>query len=559
MSNQEQQDLQVQGVPQDSDAYINFYGLTGDPFRPDSPLFFSTPQLEKLLRLFNYLARFSRKLVLVTGDSGAGKTTLLENFVNQQDEQDLVCFFAALTTDTPQQALYEIAGQLGIDSAAGSESFEQLIKEIRDYSLQRLDQGKNCIVIIDDAHLFDQAVLEQLYQLTLDEPEQRCAIRLLLCGQASLLELMRGVVPAEVVAKTLFHQQISPFSYDEVVQYLIVHFKENAGHSKPPFSENDYRQIYQQSEGLPGRVNELAKLALTEGVSRLVARAEGGKKSQGFMALLAVILLAVGGALWWQNGQQEANNTDVAQLGVTGQIDRAEEMPKVGENELASEQIFADPEISSKPEQSKSLADAGPVEPVFELESNKNQGITASLPIPGVPSANDDVLPKKSEEVAAPKAIIQAEESVVASMAEPEMALEQPPTGKQVAAEIKTAPKLIPEERQRQAIVAQPASRLRRDAERILAFDPSEYTMQLLGSYKEESIVAVLQKLPGDENLLFFKKTHKGEPWYVLIYGHYADRAAADSAAKKLPAALKGIKPWIRGVSGIQDTVKANQ
>ena len=93
MSDLDQQGLQSQGVSQDADAYINYYGLTGDPFNPENALFFTSAQLEKLLRLFNYLARFSRKLVVVTGSSGVGKTTLLENFVNQQSEQDLVCFF----------------------------------------------------------------------------------------------------------------------------------------------------------------------------------------------------------------------------------------------------------------------------------------------------------------------------------------------------------------------------------------------------------------------------------------------------------------------------------
>jgi DamX protein len=111
-------------------------------------------------------------------------------------------------------------------------------------------------------------------------------------------------------------------------------------------------------------------------------------------------------------------------------------------------------------------------------------------------------------------------------------------------------------------VVEQPAkvsSPLTLNIDRILALPPTEYTLQLLGSRKEESIIASKAKIAGGDNMLYFEKPHKGAPWYVLIYGHYADRAAAKAAAKKLSAELKGIKPWIRKVSDIQATIKANQ
>jgi len=101
MDDLDQSKPQISESYQDVDAYINYYGLIGDPFDPQKPLFFATAQLEKSLRLFNYLARFSRKLVVATGATGAGKTSLLENFVNGQEGTDQVCSFAALASDSP--------------------------------------------------------------------------------------------------------------------------------------------------------------------------------------------------------------------------------------------------------------------------------------------------------------------------------------------------------------------------------------------------------------------------------------------------------------------------
>lgn len=564
MNQLDDKDLQSQDIPQDVDAYINYYGLTGDPFNPDNPLFFASPPLEKLLRLFNYLARFSRKLVVVTGDAGAGKTALFENFVNEQDEQELLCFFTALNADTPKQVLYEIASQLGIDADVESESLEQLTKVIRDYSLQRLEQGKNCIVVIDDAHLFEQPVLEQLYQLTFDAAGQRSAISMLLGGQQSLIKSVQTVVPSEVESKALFHQPISPLNHDEMVQYLRLHFRENAGQNKPPFSGADYQQIYQQSEGLPGRVNEQAKELLVAGVSRLVGGTESNKSSKGFVLLIAVILLVVAGVFLWPSSPQVDNDADTVGLEMTGKIEREEQTAKENEVDLQEAQIFAEPE--QQPVTSDAL-DSKMADDTLELasSSDKEREVDASKLENAL-----DVLAESRDEVDAVDVIASSEGSVAEVIGNAETIVTAlPEAEKKLAAEVPPATQLASKNTiSEQAVVqvpdvvsqpTKPLSSLSRNIDSVLAIPPSEYTLQLLGSRKEKSIIASKAKIPGSDNMLYFEKQHKGAPWYVLIYGHYADRAAANTAAAKLTAELKGIKPWVRKVSDIQTTIKANQ
>ncbi|MEH6358302.1 MAG: AAA family ATPase [Pseudomonadales bacterium] len=565
MSESDDKDLQSQDILQDVDVYINYYGLTGDPFNSDNPLFFASPQLEKILRLFNYLARFSRKLVVVTGDDGAGKTALLENFVNEQDDQELLCFFTALNADTPKQVLYEIASQLGIDADVESESLEQLTKVIRDYSLQRLEQGKNCIVVIDDAHLFENPVLEQLYQLTFDAAGQRSAISMLLGGLQSLIERVQTIVPSEIESKALFHQPISPLNHDEMVQYLRLHFRENAGQNKPPFSGADYQQIYQQSEGLPGRVNEQAKELLIAGVSRLVSGSEAKKNSKVFVALIAVILLAVVGVFLWSSSQQVDNDSGIAVLEMTGKIEREEEVGAVKENEgdFLDAQIFAEPE---QPQAIPGALDSKTAGETSELVSSpSNEGELDTLQLERALDASagkvevDAVYVAENSEGSVAKAVDNVEAIVaVLPEAEKNTEAEVPVTSEEASinANLEQAPI------QASDVVVQPtkqSSSLSRNIDNILAFPPSEYTLQLLGSRKEESITASKAKIPGSENALYFEKQHKGAPWYVLIYGHYADRATAKTAAATLSAKLKGIKPWIRKVSDIQSTIKANQ
>jgi len=552
MSDLDQQDLQNKGVSPDVDAYINYYGFTGDPFSPESALFFTSPQIEKLLRLFNYLARFSRKLVLLTGANGSGKTALLEHFVNEQNEQERVCFFTALNTDTPKQVLAEISEQLKVSNLAGNESPEKLIRAIRDYSLEQLDHDQNCMVVIDDAHLLDQEVLEQLYQLTLNVAEQRCAISLLLCGGGELFTQVQQVVPGDISEKTIFHQQISPLSDSEVTQYLRMHFSENAGQSKPPFSQAEYQAIFEQSEGLPRRVNEAAKQVLAAGMVGLLVSSESvNQKSKIFVGILAVILLMIGGGFfWWQNNDQSPAKEETVNQSMVGQIERSAEEEIPAEIEQAIEgQLFVEPEAEELvAAQDDSIAELGANEravedaslvPVVKVNEVK---IETKAEVVEVESdeLNAEALKPAAEVIAKPEDEQVVESRTVATHSLLETVEEQKP-----ATEV-----VVPK--------AEPSTRLAQDAARILAFSSSEYTMQLLGSKKEESIHKIMAKLPDDTNLMYFEKTHKGAPWFVLVYGHYTSRAAANAAAAKMPAALNGIKPWVRGISGVQDTIKAH-
>lgn len=522
-----------QSIPQDSDVYVNYYGLTGDPFNPDKPLFFTTPHLEKLHRLFNYLARFSRKLVVVTGASGAGKTALLEHFVQDQNEEDLVCYFAALNSDTPVQVLQEIADQLELDDVASDLSAKEIVQEIQAFSLARLDEGCSCIVVIDDAHLFDVSVLEQLYSLTLDDLQARCSIRLLLCGNEDLLQRLQDVVPVEAVEKTIFHQQISPFNFEETQQYLQVHFRENGGQNKTPFSASEYQRIYDTSLGMPGRINEVAKQLMVEAVNRLVDAEPVSKRPRIFSILLVPTLVIVSAIFWWQSSNSENEDAQLVDGGLTGQVER--NAVKAAE-ELELNEIFAEPE-------SEEADDSLPVHVEGKLIENKVEaGEIAERAVPSEANSADE------ESVGGTVEVVAANTPKLE-----DVELQQKVTGSPKA--LGDSPEKVESE---DVVDPQPSSNeslLRRHARQILAFEESAYTMQLLGSRNEDSILMTMSKVPGDVNLFYFEKTHKGAPWYVLIYGSYSSRAAADTAAANLPEALGNLKPWVRGVASIQKEV----
>lgn len=78
----------------------------------------------------------------------------------------------------------------------------------------------------------------------------------------------------------------------------------------------------------------------------------------------------------------------------------------------------------------------------------------------------------------------------------------------------------------------------------------SRYALQVVGSRSEANIQALVRE--GGSEYRYFKKVHQGQPLYVLTYGSFSSRDAAQAAVKTLPAKLQAGKPWPRTLGSIQ-------
>lgn len=94
-----------------------------------------------------------------------------------------------------------------------------------------------------------------------------------------------------------------------------------------------------------------------------------------------------------------------------------------------------------------------------------------------------------------------------------------------------------------------------KDTAWVWSQNPSHHTIQLAGAGDEASIEAVMQglNLPGE--LAVVQTLRNGKPWYALIYGRFADKAAAQGTAARLPEKLKKAGPWIRPFSALHDEI----
>jgi DamX protein len=91
-----------------------------------------------------------------------------------------------------------------------------------------------------------------------------------------------------------------------------------------------------------------------------------------------------------------------------------------------------------------------------------------------------------------------------------------------------------------------------RDAAWLRAQNPQSYTLQLVAGNNIETLRQFMREHQLKNQLAVIETTRDGKPWYVLLYGLYADKQQAIDARSKLPAALLRAEPWVRDLHSLQ-------
>jgi len=99
--------------------------------------------------------------------------------------------------------------------------------------------------------------------------------------------------------------------------------------------------------------------------------------------------------------------------------------------------------------------------------------------------------------------------------------------------------------------------------ENILAQDPENFTVQILGAHNEDLILnyildnQLLEQYAGQ--LRYFKRQRGQSLWYELLLGSYSTLAEANAQQKALPDALQNWKPWIRRYRSVHQVIAQQQ
>jgi type II secretory pathway predicted ATPase ExeA len=243
--------------------YEKFYGLNLTPFSKSTPissLYLTESHSEVLSRLV-YAAK-GRLFAVVTGDCGTGKTSVIRKLYDTLDEKKFEFLYIADSQLTPRNFYNGLLAQLGREGAFyRGDSKRKLHQEIE--LLQGI-RHRELVVTVDEAHLLNQEMLEELRFLLNFKMDSLNPLALILSGQTELEERLSRRSSTAIRQRIDFHCRLSPLNLAETGKYIEHHLR-SAGAQKMIFQESAVKEIFAFSAGSARLINKLCSNCLLYG------------------------------------------------------------------------------------------------------------------------------------------------------------------------------------------------------------------------------------------------------------------------------------------------------
>lgn len=510
-------------------ATLTELGLTVNPFAAETPLdtLFPGGKRRASLDQLQALSRETSDIVALIGPQGSGKSTLVDFYARRAERDQIVARTRASMLTSPAQLLQEMFKAFVLDFPAQA-SMAELKAALARYFQSVKSQARSVVLIVDDAHELGDDALSLLVKMAVVE-NPASNFHLILVGEAALLDMLDYTCPQREGQNQFTSVHLPEFDLDETRNYL--RYRLNvAGYSRDdptralPFNNRQVDKIHKLAAGVPGRIHQVAGQMLQGGSSHIpwlmalkqITLPRNYSYAAGALLLVLLVAFMFGGG-----GEQES--VPQRQIILSGPQSReAVPVPLVGDQDTPVSAFLA-PSVPAP----ATLPEPETLEP-------------AAVPAPAAVATPEVVTANPAPAPAAPNVPAQVATGAVA----------QPPAKPAAAAPVRPA---AATSAPRPAVAASSPVSAR---DQILAFPASEYTLQLLGAASKANVESFVQR-NSTSPLYWFETRNQGRPWFVVIHGHYPNRAAAQAAASSLRGELGGLEPWIRSLAAVQGDIRS--
>jgi len=249
--------------------YTAFYGLREKPFAlvPDPRyLFLAASHREGLAHLL-YGIDQSEGFIAVTGEVGTGKTTICRTLLERLGSETEVAFLFN-PSRSGVELLQDISSEFGLNAAGLSRS--ELGAQLNRFLLEKKQEKRRVLLIIDEAQNLSPDTLEQVRLLSNLETSSQKLIQILLLGQPELDRKLDSPELRQLRQRISVRWALHPLTASETRAYVRHRLQVAAGVERDLFSDGALREIHRRTQGIPRLVNVLCDRVLLAGY---VARA----------------------------------------------------------------------------------------------------------------------------------------------------------------------------------------------------------------------------------------------------------------------------------------------
>lgn len=266
--------------------YESYWNLKEKPFQntPDPRFLYLSSQHEDSLMKLTYVVAQNLGAGMLTGVFGCGKTLLARVILRDLGPQKFCAAYINNPRVTePGEIIRAVVRLLRPQELPGKKTellVDPLLEKLNNILLDNINDGKENIVVVDEAHTIDDpGVFEELRLLLNFQSNDRFLLTMILVGQPELREKVDAVKPFAQRIPIRCHLDV--IDEKEVARY-ITHRVEvaadksaNAVGITPVFGQDAIAEITSHTGGIPRRINTLCDLTLLSGFAKKIEKIDG--------------------------------------------------------------------------------------------------------------------------------------------------------------------------------------------------------------------------------------------------------------------------------------------
>lgn len=244
------------------DRFLGHWGFATLPFPKiaDPANAFPGRQIDGALSRLAQLLQ-TRETGVVTGEAGTGKSTLMDVFLSKLSPSRYKIIRVENPQNKPREMYRSISAAMGVNTSRyGADALK--VEDLLTYSY--LESGRSNVLIVDEAHILETTVLNELRLLTNAKVKNEPLITLLLFGQPALASTLKLPVMIPFAQRIGAWVTLETMSEGETSEYIGWHVK-NAGCQNDVFLPGTKKAIHRRSQGNARIVNRLCWECLNQG------------------------------------------------------------------------------------------------------------------------------------------------------------------------------------------------------------------------------------------------------------------------------------------------------